>query len=236
MARQVGLSIGGKPSGLKRPQRTHELSFPDALELGELRLIEEDLKSAIGSLSTLHAQYPDDFNAPVDSPFCSALHRDAVIQFVACFGHKHGLDASDVYAGQTGALEYMQWLRDVRDTFIGHTFGPMRQYSIAAAPGNKVRPNELYHAIMIFSTPQFRADIAQLATFMEIARRAVAAKVADAQKKVNAKLKAMSPAEVRALPLSKMAAPAPDQLRMTRKQFRAASPGTPPPSRRGSKS
>ncbi len=56
MVGQKGISIGGKPKGLKRPREAHELTFPEAVELGELLLIEEDLKSSIGSLPTLHAQ------------------------------------------------------------------------------------------------------------------------------------------------------------------------------------
>lgn len=235
MVGQKGISIGGKPRGLKRPRKAHELTFPEALELGEMRLIEEDLKSAILSLSTLHAQYPKTGGPPVDAPFCTALYRNAVIQFVACFDHKKGLKTEEVYAGVAGAPAYMKQLRAVRDTFIGHTFGPMRQFSVAAVPGTLRRPHELHHAVFIFSTPGDPADVEQMARFIEIARRVVVDKIEVAHKAVAAKLQTLTSAQVRALPFSVMIAPSADELRMTRREFRAARGGSPPPARASSK-
>lgn len=235
MAGQEGISIGGKPKGLKRHQRAHELTFPEALELGEMRLIEADLKAAILSLSTLHAQYPKGGGPPVDAPFCTALYRDAVIQFAACFDHKNGLKTDEVYAGVEGAAAYMKHLRAIRDTFIGHTFGPMRQFSVAVVPGTLRRPHQLHHALFIFSTPATATSVDQLARFIEIARRHAVEKYEAAEKAVKERLKTMTVADLRALPLAVMDAPSADELRMTRRQFRAARAGSPQPARASSK-
>ena len=69
-------------------------------------------------------------SAPGDSPpgVAVSLFRDAVISFVSCFDKQvpvH-LDPAHVFAALDGAVEYFEWLRDMRDSWVTHRSGPLR--------------------------------------------------------------------------------------------------------------
>lgn len=68
-----------------------------------------------------------------DTGVCISLIRDAVISMASCFDKRHPvyLNPAVVYATVPGAMEYFNWLKNMRDNWIVHRGGPHRQCSAA---------------------------------------------------------------------------------------------------------
>ena len=58
-----------------------------------------------------------------------SVFRDAVLTFVSCFDNTLSafLDPKVVYAATSGGVEYIGWLKELRNTWIAHRGGPNRQ-------------------------------------------------------------------------------------------------------------
>lgn len=107
-----------------------EITTPLARELAEYVLLWRDLKTASDAFGLWHHSYPfrPDLAGP-DRLISQALFRDSVVMFIGCFDKSAPISLSpmDVYNSRDGSLKYFEWLKDIRDSYAAHRFGPLRQ-------------------------------------------------------------------------------------------------------------
>ncbi len=109
------------------------LRTPEATEYSEWVLLVTDLEYALrrAVLWSELAQGQSDDKRPLET--ATSVFRDTVVSFVACFDRQAPafLDAQAVYADVPGGLDYVKWLRNMRNTWIAHRSGPLRQCVVA---------------------------------------------------------------------------------------------------------
>lgn len=200
-----------------------ELTTDEAIALGEWHLILHDLQTAERNVQLLQKVYTGPNMGPETHTIAEALFRDAIIQFMACFGDpkKYLLTVEEVYAGRSGALTDMQYLRDLRDTFAAHNFGPMRQAYIIVTPGedaSALRPLRLVYSLPIPAT------LPAYAALIRSAQKAAADKILAVHAVVVEQLIALGLDGIAVLPLVSLRTAQPDEMRQSRKAFRKGSP------------
>jgi hypothetical protein len=107
-----------------------ELSIPLSYEISEYLIIREDIETSIKSIRLWFDKYPFSSSKDGDRKLISqSLFRDSIVMFVGCFDKnaKVALASSEVYSMHDGSLQYFHWLKDIRDAYAAHKFGPLRQ-------------------------------------------------------------------------------------------------------------
>lgn len=200
--------------------RLHALVTPEAIHLAELYLHQQDVASSIKAIEL----WSKDFSGLTEEDTVaikSSLFRDAVLQFVGCFDptdKQHRLNAAVIYRGVDKADEYFRWLKDVRDAYGAHRFGPLRQAIVGGArlPSGKHAlgvTSSVYNGPEPAEGPRFRA-------FMQIAANWLATEFAVLNTKVLETVVTMSTEELSALPWAKTTkAVGPDDIRKSRAAF-----------------
>lgn len=201
-------------------QRLHALGTSDAIRLAELYLHQQDIARSIKAIELWSLEFSG--LAKEDAvAIKSSLFRDAVLQFVGCFDptdKQHRLDATVIYRDYGKADEYFRWLKDVRDSYGAHRFGPLRQAVVGGArlPNGKHALGvscSVYDGPELAERPRFRA-------FMKIAEKWLAAEFATLNAKVLDSVVNMSAEELSALPWAKTTkAVGPDDIRKSRAAF-----------------
>ena len=150
----------------------------------------------------------------------TSVFRDTVVSFVACFDRQSPvfLDAQAVYADVPGGLEYVKWLRDLRNTWIAHRGGPLRQCVVAVhideQSGDLVGLGPLQLSY-VGPKPEAAGDLVRV---MEIAVSHARRERDRRQELIRSRIEAMpSPARL-VLPLARTVVPRSEDVRLGRKR------------------
>ena len=207
------------------------VTTPEARSLSEWYLIRRVLKVSESNLRAL-LQMP---NAPqlssVERTVAEALFRDAIIQLIGCFGEdkNHKLEKKSVYSSHPGGLTSINYLQDLRDSFLAHNFGPQRQSFIFVNPSAYGTDEWCAHFDVVFSLPAHEG-LPPYLTVVEIALQATEALIHRLNQIVLGQLEKLGPAGVAALPPLKVRTPSMGEVRMSRRGFRE---GTKPRNAKG---
>lgn len=212
-----------------------QLDTSTANELAETILLQKDMQSSLEAMKLLFKRYS---NAQSGKKIIIAqsLFRDAVVQFVGCFDEtaKYALSVDDVYEKTDGGVEYFLWIKDIRDAFAAHKFGPLRQCVVGVlvdASGTKVLgPGELFH---IYMGPQKDHGPALL-KFMEIAADYLNEKVKNLKAQMLEETQNMPPEEIAALPIASLHGVGPSEIRKSRPKFQKSRSENPPDKKQSS--
>ena len=104
------------------------VNTPAARRYSEWTLLVHDLEYALtrARLWKEAATAP----SPGESPagVAASLFRDAVISFVSCFDKANPvhLDPAVAFGTLDGAVEFFEWLHDMRNSWVAHRSGPLR--------------------------------------------------------------------------------------------------------------
>ncbi len=196
------------------------LETSDALELAEWYIILGQLETSIRNIVLLQERYSRLPMGGKDHSTAEALYRDAVIQFVGCFGEekKFKLSKQELYEKVPGGSEAIAYLQDLRDTFAAHNFGPQRQCFVTAdiGPSGKLR---LRHTRLTYSLPLSTVYEDYIRIF-EIARSATKSKVEVLQRRLLDHLHSIGPEGINLLQPAEVRTPGPTEMRMSRRGFR----------------
>lgn len=201
---------------MSEPPVVKELNSPLARELGELQLIAKDIETSYRAIDIWRAQYAPLKNMSRDQQTISlALMRDAIVQFVGCFdkNSEYSLRKEAVYSTDD-QLAYFKWLRDLRDSYAAHSFGPYRQCVVGI---NMSAPSRRIHFIdQIYRGPHTGE---QLLEFIAIAGTYSANRMLELIEKLLRSLDAVTDEELNALPVARTHSVDQTEVRMSRKAF-----------------
>jgi predicted secreted protein len=198
------------------PSQVRELALPLAKELGELNLICMDMETAYHAIQYWRAQYSP-INAAdmddLDRTIALALFRDAIVQFVGCFDRtaEFSLKAEDAYKTE-GQLKYFRWLRDLRDSYAAHKFGPYRQCAV----GVDVKTRRVRFLTQLYRGPN-GGD--QLLHFMAKGALYAALRMKDLAERLNQVTASLTDDELNAMPIAKVHPVTESEVRMSRSAF-----------------
>jgi hypothetical protein len=198
-----------------------ELATPDAKELAEMFLLQQDLASSFQAMKLWHERYWRKENpTPEDTLIANSLFRDAILQFIGCFDRtaQYRLSVQDVYKSTQGATEYFSWLQDIRDAYIAHKFGPDRQCAVGVFSDSKGTVISIGHFVSVYAGPSEGAR--DLIEFIAIAGRYLNSRIEDLHAQVLAAAKAMSKEDLNALPIARAYGVGPNDTRMSREKFK----------------
>lgn len=202
------------------PDGGREYTSPAALAYAEHQLVLADLQGSVRSLQQVQRRMSSIAESAEELHLCESLFRDAVVQFVACFGEpkSHKLSAEEVFGKSAEAVREMAFLRDLRDCYAAHNHGPRRQCIVIVAPGETgliVGPFKLQ-----FSVPEEDAMPAYIST-VETAIIFTMARCSDLHEQVMREVEALTAAQMLALPPATIRTPTAEETGQSRKDFRA---------------
>lgn len=196
----------------------------DAVELGELTLIVSHIEGAILNLRLYEGDDLDRLPDGAGPAVRAALFRDAVIQFVECFGKAPKLDKAAIYGAVAGGPAYFQYLLDLRDNYAAHNHGPLRQCEVvvALAPidegGGVIGQGEF---ALTYSGPK-QADVPAMRSFLSLALRTAALRVEQLQELISTSVGQLTTEQLDSLPNASIRPPRPDAIRTSRAKHRKA--------------
>ena len=133
--------LSGPEHSNPKPVNEHDTSWtnarsldsPEARQCSEWILLVGDLEYALRRAQLWKDIINTSPKNDRDLEICVSLFRDAVISLVACFDNTLPvfLDPSSVYNRIAGGLEYFEWLKGLRHTWVAHRSGPERQCRVA---------------------------------------------------------------------------------------------------------
>ena len=211
-----------------------ELDFPAARLLAELNLTRHTANEAMKTLALLYERYSLDEGAetgPNRDIIAGCLFRDSIVQFVGCFGKaKKGQLTDEIYAAESGGLEYLQWLRDLRNSYAAHAHGPQRQSSVSALPDRQPGEDVIHFGLQIYQGPE-RDALPDMIEFIRVGIAALDEQIKTVTANVIAQINLMPPEAIKRLPAATFTAPHPGQLNISRSAFRSTLAGSPPQGR-----
>ena len=200
--------------------RLRTLSTPAATRLAELYLHQHDIEGSIKALELWSRSFEglpeEDANA-----IRASLFRDAIVQFVGCFDRtdkEHRLAFENLYQGVDKADAYFGWLKDLRDAYAAHRFGPLRQVAVGAAelPNGKHALGLLRN---VFMGPH-QEEGPRLRAFMQIASKALSEKITELNEQVLQEVTSMTSQEFESLPWARTTkAVGAEEIRQSRAAF-----------------
>ena len=182
------------------------LEGQDAEVWAETHLLRVDVVASIDAMSLLAAQYIDKpTKTAADVIVTCSLFRDAVVRFIGCFDatdKEHRLSADDLYGTGTSAREDFEMLRSVRNAFIAHRFGALRQavFAVSMLPGG--RKFTMAHAMTHRHPDQDEAK--RIIDVMRVAEAHLTRKEDELHARLVAAFKALSAAEFSALAVAEL--------------------------------
>lgn len=199
-------------------QSLKDMGTPTCRELGEKLLLMHDVAHSRKAMTLWFDRYCETKEATEESAIIGhALFRDAIIQFVGCFEGKDGLTTQEVFANVEGGIEYFQWLKDIRDSYAAHKFGPMRQCAVGVAldkTGTEVIGSG--HLMQTYHGPGKGAEQDMLRV-MRITGKYLLARIDDLTKTLLEEARSLSHNQLLALP--NVQTYAPDEIRVGRDTF-----------------
>ncbi len=197
-----------------------ELTTPEAIELGEYRLILSDLRASLWALGFIQKGW-DGISLPTEVH--EALFRDAVVQFVACFDTpgQASLSSEAVFGADADDERNFRYIRGMRDSYAAHRFGPQRQSFILISLIEQGFGIGEYK--VTFSMPALES-LPKYEHVVGLAIAAAEAREAELLREVSAQVTALGPEGIAKLSPPKVRSPKPEEHRMSRKTFRAGGP------------
>lgn len=194
------------------------------IELSEALLLLHETRQCLAAMKLWFNKYAveDGIQPSSDEQILSdALLRDTIIQFVGNFDRttKHALDENEVFADVEGGVDYISWLRDIRDSYAAHKFGVLRQ-CVAGVIVDEMGALKGPGHLMMHGSPVSKNQEGQMLSCINIVRQHLEAKVTDLEGKLLAKAECYSPQELLGLQSAKTYAPNSDELRMSRKKMK----------------
>lgn len=198
-----------------------EIATPEALELAEYILIAGDLdasligiravRTSIGAIASKEAL-----------AICEAIFRDAIVQFVGCFDipKQPCLSSEAVFGANATTAESFRFMKDLRDTYAAHRFGPQRQCFIIVREREDGSGHEVGNYRVSFSMPHDDV-LPEYERMVRIAQRAIQKKIAAASSIVEQQVRDLGAEGVAKLPPVRVKVPEHHELRMSRRSFRA---------------
>lgn len=182
----------------------------------EWQLILEDIVYCIKRMEIYYAIDHDEH-----PEICSSLVRDTIVTFVSCFDRSvsPSLDEETVFKDIPGALEFFNWLKSLRHSWVAHRHGPARQCQV----GYLVGENGDIVGLGEFSTTYYgpnKEDVNQIIAVFELAKDA-ATKERDAAKEAAGKdLEYFHPMARRKQANARIVIPEPDAHKAGRKKYK----------------
>jgi hypothetical protein len=136
-----------------------------------------------------------------------------------------------VFSGIEGGRAFFDRLKDLRDAFVAHRFGPLRQCDVGVIVdlhGNVVEVGYLWHTAYAFG----KAQENDVLTAFSVAERYLDAKVKELQERLRAEAASLSREQLLALESAKTYGIASDELRISRSELQARRSGKTTPSGR----
>ena len=214
------------PPDLPPTRPSKRLETASSTEFGEMTLMHQCL---IASAKAFEIFFERVKNGPpdeaVEAAIATALFRDGIVQFMACFNSNVAkrncfLIPSEAFGDIAGWESYYQKLYDLRNAYAAHNHGAQRQYDVFAV----VDEHGVIQAFSVAFAMLAGFSILerdQLMYFMDAALRHADARRIEAEDKVLAEVRALTPDEIAALPDAEMIAPSDAQTKMTRDRYRA---------------
>lgn len=205
-----------------------ELGKPGAKELAEYILLQYDIKAAFSMMSLYFDKYAGRKDLPEEEQYLVlGIFRDAIVNFIACFDPIKGtkgvhLDKDEVYGQANGGLEYFTWLKDIRDSYAAHRFGPYRQCVVGVIPGPDGKVLGTGHLKMIYSGPIIEGK-GDMLSFISVAGKYVDAKIRELGELVLKEANQLTSQELEALPMARLHPPEPRNIRVNRAVFQRES-------------
>jgi hypothetical protein len=195
------------------------LSTPQAKDLGELRLLADDLGHGVHALRILVEVYVEREFTPAERVIRLSLYRDALVQFVACFDGSTPLflKVSEVYAGDPNAQSYFDSLKALRDTFAAYRHGPSRQCAVGVVASAQGPLGTGYISVR-FDVPELE-ELKHTHDFILKTRRHVLQRVTELDKHVTADAMAMTREQILALPGAHGYNVQTHEMRLSRERF-----------------
>lgn len=200
-----------------------ELTGPTAALLCELLLVESDLNFSLSAMALWEETYAEKRDDPDGKTVALALFRDAIIQFVGCFGDedKGKLSREAVYGQSPDDLATFDWMKDLRDSFCAHSHGSFRRCEVFALL-ETVQPGlasfaGVGHWRAIWDGPNHAQPLLEL---MTPAMDPLQDRIRATRAQLENEFLAMGPKELSSLRKSKVVLAKPDEVRLTRKQMR----------------
>ena len=200
------------------------IESPTATELEEMQLILHDLQQASRAMKLWAKNYAPKEGEMDDETqlIFISMARDAIVQFVGCFDStaKIKLSAAEVFAHIENGVSFFNSLKDIRDSYAAHRFGPMRQCVagiIAADDGKIVGAGHLMQQ-------GFPMDGEHVGPFLIMIREAgkfTAKRCSELADKLKAEASTLTAEALLALPVARTTAPSSEQIRMSREKFRS---------------
>jgi hypothetical protein len=196
---------------------TRRLDTPEAVDVAELHLMKMDIEYCLQALAFLTASFGRRIIGEVDFVIRQGLYRDAIVQFVACFDRSapFHFQAEDIYFAENGGLAFFQLLRDLRDAFAAHRFGPLRQSHVGLIMPGDGTIGLRYFDRLSFPPP----DSGEAIRFMGETLRHIEQRLETATSRLEDAVAKMTVAAVEALPELVVPDVSLDDIRMGREAF-----------------
>jgi len=213
----------------KATRQVKEITTPIAKELAEYLLLQHDIKSSFDTIKLWYEKYAGR-KATLTAEerlIALSLFRNSIIMFVGCFDKSAPLylKESDIYKTEDGGIIFFNWLKDIRDSYAAHKFGPLRQCVVGVIPNEDGVVIGWGHHVQIYAGPAPVADAKeQFLSFISKAGRYVDGKITDLSQQMVEAGKKMSRAEVAALNIARPHDVEPGQIRKSRDNFRRSIP------------
>lgn len=195
-----------------------KLETPNALLLAEFLLFESDLDECINAIYLRETMAGEGDKADVVG---RALFTHAIVRFISCFDkyHRHPLDQKVIYGADDGGLEYYQYLLDLRDSFLAHRFGPLRQCHVGVflqphPPGSRAVGNCIMMSVGID-----RSEAHMVGCFIMKALTWVRSEIARVTALIEAEVEMMDADEIEKLPMARLYGVSNSEMRTGREKF-----------------
>ena len=145
--------------------------------------------------------------------------------FVGCFDKSApvSLVPSDIYNSKDGSVQYYEWMKDIRDSYAAHKFGPLRQCVTGVFLDPSGNVIEAGHTAQIYAGPKAEGKNDML-DIIKTAGRFSYAKVTTLKSQLEGYAKTLSASELAALKPAAVHPVAPHEVRLSRKKFSRSKP------------
>ena len=194
---------------------------PTAREFSEWTLLAGDLEYALRRAILWNELANTEAKSDNNVEILVSVFRDAAITFVSCFDNtlSASLDPKVVYTTTSGGVEYFEWLKDLRNTWVAHRSGPNRQCVAAIIvdedTGEFRGLGQLSHLYM-GPTPNAGDDLVGM---MEIALSHACKEVKDRESQLREEIQKLENAERLRLPAANTVIPGSKEIHMGRRKF-----------------
>jgi hypothetical protein len=205
------------------------LDTPQARKLGEMYLHYADLEASYAALNLYFEKYAETEAESEEALIGSSLFRDGIVLYCACFSVKddNKLVPEAVYGHLSEWKKYYSAIHDTRDAFVGHNFGPQRQYDVTAVlTGSResLKVAAIGHTFVRFEG--WRAEEKKVVlSFIDIAREHLKTEILALESIIMVETQKLSTDQLAALPDASYSIPRSEDFRLSRSRYRDKAAG-----------